>query len=150
MRIVCPDCFAAYEVPDSLLGAGQRALRCVRCGREWVPETSPPHAAPESAGRQPGLAERAAARQPAVLLRPEPRASTHVPVAPPPPADSLLTAFSPLIDRPERAAERAASLAWLASVALLILLGAAAYVWRAEVQAAWPPSQRAYAALGLR
>jgi hypothetical protein len=39
--------------------------------------------------------------------------------------------------------------AW--TVSLLVALGllAAAYVWRADIMAAWPPSTRLYAAFGL-
>jgi predicted Zn finger-like uncharacterized protein len=36
MRIVCPACSAAYEVPDALLGTG-RPVRCARCEHEWMP-----------------------------------------------------------------------------------------------------------------
>jgi predicted Zn finger-like uncharacterized protein len=36
MRIVCPACSAAYEVPDALLGTG-RPVRCARCRQEWMP-----------------------------------------------------------------------------------------------------------------
>jgi hypothetical protein len=38
---------------------------------------------------------------------------------------------------------------WAASIALLIILGAAAIVFRAQIMHAWPPSERVYAALGL-
>jgi predicted Zn finger-like uncharacterized protein len=36
MRIVCPGCEAAYEVPEAMLSPG-RTVRCARCGRDWVP-----------------------------------------------------------------------------------------------------------------
>ncbi|MCI0754489.1 zinc-ribbon domain-containing protein [Teichococcus vastitatis] len=36
MRIQCPDCAAAYEVPDTMLVPG-RAVRCTRCGTRWQP-----------------------------------------------------------------------------------------------------------------
>ncbi|PHK95826.1 hypothetical protein CR162_05625 [Pseudoroseomonas rhizosphaerae] len=36
MRLECPACAAAYDVPDSLLAPG-RAVRCVRCAQSWVP-----------------------------------------------------------------------------------------------------------------
>ena len=41
------------------------------------------------------------------------------------------------------------AVAWAASVSLLLLLAAAAVHWRTDVMAAWPPSERLYAALGL-
>jgi hypothetical protein len=39
---------------------------------------------------------------------------------------------------------------WLASLAVIGGAGAGCYVWRASVMAAWPPSQRVYAAFGMR
>jgi hypothetical protein len=41
-------------------------------------------------------------------------------------------------------------LAWLASLAALAFLGWAAYAWRAEIVAAWPPSARMYATFGVQ
>ncbi len=193
MRIVCPACDAVYEVPDSLLGAEARALRCARCGHEWVPRAEavaggplpdvPIHDAPLPDAPPPdvplrrpvpaSLAERAAervaerdaasldngvprelpppARRPPLSRLPEARVpESRVPTAPPAPSESSLTIFPPLVGRPERSRGSAAALGWVASVLVLAAILAAAYVWRAEVQAAWPPSQRAYAAIGLR
>src|SRR5690348_17886277 len=60
MRLICPSCSVAYEVPDSLVPAG-RAVRCVRCGGEWTPvaaaveEAAPePEPEPEPVVREPG------------------------------------------------------------------------------------------------
>lgn len=39
VRITCPHCDAAYDVPDSLL-AGRRAIRCARCGEHWADPTT--------------------------------------------------------------------------------------------------------------
>ena len=39
--------------------------------------------------------------------------------------------------------------AWIATVLALLLLAAAAYVWRVELMHAWPASQRLYNALGI-
>ncbi len=36
MRIVCPSCQAAYDVPAPVLQAG-RVLRCVRCAADFTP-----------------------------------------------------------------------------------------------------------------
>jgi hypothetical protein len=41
------------------------------------------------------------------------------------------------------------SVAWVASLVVLAALAGSAVVWRADVMHAWPPSTRAYAALGL-
>jgi hypothetical protein len=40
-------------------------------------------------------------------------------------------------------------LAWAASVLILVLALAGAYVWRNDIVTVWPPSARAYAAFGL-
>jgi len=40
-------------------------------------------------------------------------------------------------------------LAWVGSVAVLVLLVVMAYQWRSAIVAAWPPSARAYADFGL-
>lgn len=55
MRIVCPHCHTAYDVPDRLLTVSVRPLRCSACGHSWVlapaekmpqaPEVTPPPAA---------------------------------------------------------------------------------------------------------
>jgi len=40
-------------------------------------------------------------------------------------------------------------LAWLATLALLVVFGGAAYIWRSEIVEFWPPSARVYAAFGV-
>jgi predicted Zn finger-like uncharacterized protein len=35
MRLVCRECSAAYEAPDSLFGPQPREVRCNRCGYQW-------------------------------------------------------------------------------------------------------------------
>lgn len=36
MRLVCRECSAAYEAPDTLFGAQPREVRCNRCGFQWT------------------------------------------------------------------------------------------------------------------
>ena len=153
MRIVCPSCDATYDVPDAMLAGGARKVRCVRCGNEWVPT---------------GVTV-------APLAFEEPRAETrayHPPPPPAPPAEPPLLEplarveprLHPLRPRHDVAREMAgpvleaapppragvtAMIAWGASLVVLVALGVAAVQWRAEVMAAWPPSERLFAALGL-
>lgn len=131
MRIVCPACSVAYDVPDSLVTPG-RVVRCARCGQQWTPTTL-------------------------VELEPEPppEESAPEPIDEPPPA--------PVAARPIRgsAMDRLAAhpawprpsarlrVAWIASVALLVLAVLAAFTWRTDIVTAWPPSARLYAAFGL-
>jgi len=152
MRIVCPSCQAAYEVPDKLLGGGVRKVRCARCGTEWVPAADP--AAPPEA--------------PAIVpLLPPDDAPASAAVAPGPPAPAPPVAEppsppAPMLPRPgpDRAAEIPkpreerglavlAGLAWLASLLLLAGAAWATITWRTEIMAAWAPSRRLFLLLGL-
>jgi predicted Zn finger-like uncharacterized protein len=139
MRIICPSCKAAYEVPDAVLGAAARRLRCARCAHEWSPEL-PEAAAPALPPPPPAPREE---RRPAPVPRPEPVRPLPVPRADAEPPPSLRA-------RPGRfpGLESIATVA--ASLVLLAALCWAAYAWRAEVMQVWPPSQRLFAALGLR
>ncbi len=127
MQIVCPACAAAYEVPTTLLKPGQ-AVRCGRCAREWLPLPTAPELP--------------------IVAQPEPAPA----VAPTPelPPDVIRPARRPTAPRP--AASRpdvALRLAWVASVAAVLLLGWGAYAERTMIMQIWPPSIRVYAALGL-
>jgi len=138
MRIACPSCSAAYDVPDSLMTAG-RVVRCARCGGNWTPVAAAPAVEPEPVVPQPLPDERPAAPpaaqdgpDPPVLARPSAmdRLAAHARPALPPPATRL-------------------RLAWAGSVALLVLATAGAMAWRSQIVDAWPPSARAYAFFGL-
>ena len=172
MRIVCPTCSAAYEVPDSLLGTG-RPVRCARCTREWVPETatqaapgnggspSPPVLPPplsvveRSALDRSGLGE--PSERPARPIAPplveiEPLAPIETsPLAEPVMPEPALSVPPEDIRDPRkvRRENTIVRLAWAASILLLVVLAWAAYGWRAEIMHAWPASERLYAAFGL-
>ncbi len=141
MRIVCPSCQAAYEVPESL-AAGGKAVRCARCGTEWTPHPAAP---------------------------PPPRAVVEEPPAPPPPEETplhiepRLAGYRPRSvdtvddDRPPPRDDeielaprgRGAWIGWLISLLVLAALLWAAFAFRGQVIGAWPPSARLYAVLGL-
>jgi len=143
MRIICPSCKAAYEVPDALLGAGARRLRCARCAHEWTPElpaAAPAAPPPPPAPPRPVVQEE---QRPPPPPRPEPVRPLPVPRVDSGPPPSLRG--------PPRQFPGLESIAAVAiSLVLLAALGWAAYAWRAELMLAWPPSQRLFAALGLR
>src|SRR4051812_7814379 len=135
MQFACPACSATYEVPDKLVGAGRR-LRCAKCGHVWL--AGPPASAPAEA---------------------PPPSAPELPAAPPaPPATPALQRPPHLIDPPlprlgdiPAPAPSGGPLLWAAWIGSLLLLGvgvAAAWVWRAEVVAAWPAAARLFAALG--
>lgn len=160
MRIDCPSCGAAYQVPDAVL-ATRRVVRCARCAKDWAPGVFKPQLrieadpAPALASgsdevledanslAQPG-SDLAAAEAPSFgsepLRQPEPQPAftppafltRPLPKAPPPPA-----------------ARSAVVYAWAASVALIAALGVSAITWRGPVMHAWPASARLYAAIGM-
>ena len=169
MRIVCPTCSAAYDVPPVLLGSVERKVRCAKCQHEWVPKA----------------ARDAAAAAPPPSPVPSPPAATlaHVPpmvAAPMPLMDDLpdepaespaapsATASEPaepwadlpridpeiaILRRPKPGANQAQTqtmVALAASVLILCGMAAAAATWRAQVMQVWPPSERVFAAIGLR
>jgi predicted Zn finger-like uncharacterized protein len=138
MRVACPACSADYEVPDALLTPG-RTVRCARCGGEWVPIRTTPAEPPAAlAGAAGATGAGAGAR-----YRPEPEEDDpEHRFLPMPPMDRLATG----VRSPGRVG---LGLAWVASIALLLSLAAAAYVWRAEVADSWPASVRLYTALGI-
>jgi predicted Zn finger-like uncharacterized protein len=169
MRIACPACAAAYEVPDRLLAGAPRMLRCSRCGAEFAPprpappepDPPPPRApepppdpppappeppdpafAPVAAPAPATVAEPATAAEPQPALGPAPPAAA--PAAPPElrPGPRPATRQAPH-------GEAALTRAWLASIAAVLIGLAALIVFRARVMEAWPPSMRLFAALGL-
>jgi predicted Zn finger-like uncharacterized protein len=136
MRIVCPSCSAAYEVPDSLVTAG-RVVRCARCGGDWTPVVTAPEPVPELAVTSVEPGEPA---PPAVATAdggggwssPRPSAMDRLAAHPAGPPSRL-----PL------------RLAWAASLVVVGLMIWGGYAWRSQIAAAWPPSTRMYAAFGL-
>jgi predicted Zn finger-like uncharacterized protein len=131
MRLVCPSCQAAYEVPDHRLGSGPRRLRCARCGQEWTVEPAPATAPPP----------------------PPPPPPRQRPVLPPLVAEERRPPPAPFPDYEEEpVGKRGAFAAWAASLLLLAGLAVAAVQFQAEIMRAWPPSQRLYALFpaGLR
>ena len=140
MRITCPTCDAAYEVPDKMMGAAPRRLRCAKCHEEWLADPSPPiMEAPAS---------------PAPSSEPQPPVPVMADDMPPPPrqADVHVETLArlPATAAPPVASSRVALAAWGLSLVVLAVLGAAAFQWRDPIMQAWPPSQRAYAVFGLR
>lgn len=123
--------------------AARRRVRCARCRHEFVPDSldeSPPVAEPR-------------VDMPVVtpIADPVPRLTWPEPAVGP--ADRLHVDIGlPVVPRPQRAPRaRVIETAMALSLSVLVLFaaGAAAYVWRTDVMAAWPPSQRLFRALEL-
>lgn len=135
MRILCPQCQAAYEVPERLI-AGGRLLRCVKCRHEWS-EAPPPDAAPPA----PEPTAPAPSVPPPTPLPPSPLAAA------PPPIPAQHRPPQPM-GPPPRSQGRALAAAWTASALVLIGLLAALLAYQAPITAAWPPMARLYLLLG--
>jgi predicted Zn finger-like uncharacterized protein len=161
MRIACPNCAATYEVPDKLLAAGPRPLRCARCRHEWQATpadaaggTAPEAAQPVPAGGPPPERFPPMPAPAAAPTAPEVVADEPPPQRPPPARGPRQhTPIDPLpageAEPGEDRARRIALAAWAASILLLLGLAAGAVVWRQQIMAAWPPSERVFVALGL-
>jgi predicted Zn finger-like uncharacterized protein len=151
MRITCPVCSANYEVPDQMLGSG-RKVRCAQCGHQWVPGPAPVPSAPPTPRPAPTPIPES---PPRANLKERLADVPRTPARPPPLILEKLDKVEPTIpdDSAHRLVERRSGsgvwLGWVASIVIWGLVVWAAYAYRAEVMAAWPPSQRLYAALGL-
>lgn len=162
MRIACPNCAAAYEVPDTALASGPRLLKCARCGHQFqaaLPEAPKPEAAeppppPEAAAPAPPPPEPPPPEPPP----PEPLPPEPAPEPAPPPAEEAErppptrgparhSPIEPLPAPPAR--DTRLVMAWILSLAVLGGAGWAAVHYRAEVMQAFPPAARLYLALGL-
>jgi predicted Zn finger-like uncharacterized protein len=145
MRITCPNCQAAYNVPEIKL-MGRRAVRCSRCGKDWTPEISLPETSPE-----PDLPDISHADQTeqSPLSEPEP-ANPQSPIPHFRPSAHEFTAMQRLARTAEPPRPSVwARVAWALSLALVVLMLWSAFNWRTDIMRIWPPSTRAYAALGL-
>lgn len=119
-------------------------LRCARCMQEWQATSAPPPAPPV-------LPPAASPPVPPLQQTIAPQlAEAPLPVSAP--RDSALARlarqlsarlqFAPLLGAPLIGA-------WVLSFAVLIACGWSAVHWRESVMSVWPPSQRAYQAIGL-
>ncbi|ONG49023.1 hypothetical protein BKE38_21240 [Pseudoroseomonas deserti] len=131
MRIECPDCAAAYDVPEALVALG-REVRCVRCAHAWVPR---PAAAPVATAA--GVPAEASMEAEGLPLRTEaPRL---------PPASARVEEHLPaVIPPPPRRSRAPVVLAWIASLLAVGGAGFALWHYRLDVVSAWPPSARLF------
>jgi len=136
MQVTCPNCSAGYEVPDRLLSASGRRLRCARCASEFRASLSDTAAMAIPVDPIPIFSE------PPVLRAPERTEQ--------PPAPHIIAAKASPRHRLRAALQVAmALLAWTGSLGFAGSAGYLAISQRAHVMAAWAPSVRAYQAIGL-
>ncbi len=136
MRITCPSCDATYDIPGPI--AAGRVVQCARCSTRWTPVpaavVSPPAVPPPAV--PPPVAVPVIKPFSSELPALQPRTGASLAREPPP-------AFRPASHA------RVAVMAWMLSLALLGAAAVATVVYREPIMQAWPPSQRAYAAIGL-
>jgi predicted Zn finger-like uncharacterized protein len=129
MRIICPACETAYDVPDSALAPG-RMLRCARCRSEWTPVPAEDVAEQSTEETTPV----AAPATPPPNTKETPPVRVAARVAAPRPAGPRVSVI----------------VGWSLSFLLLGSLGYSAIRWRHPIERVWPPSSRAYALFGYR
>ncbi|MCA0423227.1 MAG: zinc-ribbon domain-containing protein [Proteobacteria bacterium] len=126
IRICCPSCATAYDLPDASIGPGGRKVRCAACQTLW-------------------LAEPTAATDAEAVTDPAPAPAVEAPAIPPPPAPRR----RPWHERiGEKAAPTRARWPYVAAI-LLLLAGGGLVGFRKSVVARAPETGRIYAALGL-
>jgi predicted Zn finger-like uncharacterized protein len=140
MRLVCPACETAYDVPETALRAG-RAFRCALCRYEWVPVAGEP-------------VEMGAALPAPLDEAPAPLARTPQPMFA---ADKMGQdkVGQDKIGQDKIAQDRAGPraevvAAWFLTLLLLAAGIAESIYWRQSIIRAWPASERAYALLGYQ
>ncbi len=130
MRINCPACDTAYDVPEAALAPG-RMLRCARCRSEWVPVPA------EEVAEVQSIQEASPVVSPAAPL--------------PDAMETLFGRAAEPVAVARAAGPRVSVIAgWILSFLVLGGLGYAAVRWRLPIEKVWPPSTRAYSYLGLR
>ncbi len=118
-------------------------VKCARCSTTWTPAPPP---IPAAATRE--IEHVPEPRQPAMLPAPAPaRVAITEPVQWVPQQWPFAETVAPARPEPR---PKGLMVAWVASIALLGAVAVGAYAQREVVMEAWPPSQRLYAAFGLR
>ncbi len=118
MHVSCSSCGARYAVDPTAIGPTGRTVQCARCNHRWFQTLEPPVRPPEASGSPP---EPTPAPVPDIVIRPS-VPGAGLPALTPPPRKS-----------PWRT--------WLAvGIGLVVLLVAAAYVYRSEIGDRLPPA----------
>ncbi|MEM6897380.1 MAG: zinc-ribbon domain-containing protein, partial [Pseudomonadota bacterium] len=82
MRLVCPNCDATYEVPESVIPPEGRDVQCSNCGKSWFFNPNAPEPEPEP--EPDPVPETGFEAEPETVYTPEPEASYEAPAVPEP------------------------------------------------------------------
>jgi predicted Zn finger-like uncharacterized protein len=118
------------------------------------PVAQPAPAAPEPVAAEPVATAALQPAAPVAELAPRPGPATAPSyVAPPPAAAAKPVQTAPAakvaVTTGVKPAKQEPVIGWAASIAVLIILGSVGIVFRGPIMKSWPPSERAYVALGL-
>ena len=153
MRIECPGCDAAYEVPEAQIRPG-RSVRCVRCAVQWRPGGELPEAVmAASLVEPPGEVP---------FVHDEPAAHDELPVHDEPVRDGVVRLRQSGVPAPLAAAGETVAqgtgtvvrklatwrMGWMASLILLGGLRASATYWRMAIFFNDPATTEIYTMLG--
>lgn len=176
MDIACPNCSAAYRVPDALV-LSRKPVRCAACGSRWVPDLPQevtlgpdgplpapdmpgPEADPRSIGPTDAAPEDQGSHPAAMSIGPastesltETGALTPRPATPPPLAETRWPAGGAAGRNGDAASRRLRGaallpLAWAGSLVLVGGLLAVLTLFRHDLAAAWPPFEWVVRLLG--
>jgi predicted Zn finger-like uncharacterized protein len=147
MRLVCPECEASYELPETMFLTGPRMVRCVRCSHAWLggvptPEvTAPAEAVVAAPGAEDGMDTLATRRQSPLRRRAAPAPTEAGPIAP----------LDMGLDPPTTPRTGMWVLAgWVFTLVFLAAAGWGGWLYRDDSIEAWPASARLYEVLGAK
>ena len=136
MILTCPACATSYFIPDDVLGANGRKVRCKSCGEVWRASPDEP-------------LELSVAPEPRVISAPEPEAVAEPASLAETPAPELPKAFRARAEQ-QRRLRRAAThgVVWAGLASVFVGLIVSAFLFRIQVVDAFPRAAAAYAAVG--
>ncbi|MEI9982503.1 MAG: DUF3426 domain-containing protein [Aliidongia sp.] len=147
MIVTCPACATRFLVDPAALGPQGRMVRCARCAETWFQAPPPPDATPAPPRFDP--------LPPEPVVTPPPSADGS-PAVPTEPMPSFIGGRDRL-DRPRLPAIRKppprftpVQIGWAALSGFVVLLFLALFLFRAEITAVWPATQRLYGLVGFR
>ena len=132
MIVTCPSCEAKYRVDAAALEARRGRVKCASCAHVWTVEDEALT-----------LSEPVAGPEPAPIPEPAPEAAPSLREKP----HAAIRARADARRRKARLATEGAG--WAGVAACLLILAAAAVIFRVDVVEVWPRTAGAYAAVGL-
>lgn len=135
MILTCPNCATRYQVDAQAFAASGRQVRCAKCEYSWFQPAIAPEFEPQAAPPRRHYDSEEDTGREIVEEAPEPAETNPAFVA---------------SDRARRRRRRTGALiAWLVLIVIVGGLGAASYLYRYEIVAAWPQAGTLYDMIGV-